>query len=607
MPTNLRRLGVYGENLPVKRTLAVVASDFLIGGVMGRFERKYDRSFLVNNIEEFQEIFGNHVISTYYGWDAVKGFFDNVAGVEAKLYVAAHVGYTGSAIDAVAATRSISDQTNPTLQAQAGYRGDAEYGISGNRTAVQITAATRFTTAAAATVAATGESSAQLDSVIGFRVGDIVEFTATGGTPGTEYHKITAVDESAKTITWSGDFSSSSASLAVDDVVSIPGFTVRTFRKSPSGVVSEVEEDLGRIVCTMEPEVTDFYAPNVHDQNRWVVLTDLSSASTLGDRVISSDGSPVYLTSGADGTAPTTSAHWSRTLTLFDNDPVRMLTNPEATDSTIQTAGETYCAARTDNPMWLYTIAEDQTKAQLQTIGASYQRSDAVYGAIVANWLKVEDPFANSSIAPARQVPNVGHVMGAWVRSIGQNGIHYVPAVKTNPLRGIVGIVGDQFLGDIDRTDIAEYGVNLIQELTGIGTIVRNFFTPSTDVAYQFANGLLMRNFIKVSAVDSLQTSENTPNSINKIRADKMAILQFLYRLWDVGSTGNVPRGETFGQTQDAGGIESQPTQHFEVKADLINNPQSSINAGERNIDVYFTYPAPAGSVKIGVGILLLS
>jgi hypothetical protein len=608
MPTNLRRLGVYGDNLPVKRTRAVVASDFLIGGLMGQFERKYNKGFLVNNIEEFQEIFGDHVTSTFYGWDAVKGFFDNVVGVDAKLYVAAYVGNSGGSIDAVSASRSVDDDgAAATLVVNAGYQDETEYGVSGNRTAVKFTAATRFTTAAAATVAATGVSSAQLDSVIGIKVGDIVTFAATGGTPGTEYHKITAIDESAKTVSWSGDFSASSASLAVDDVVTVAGFTMKTYRKTMSGVETEVETDLGRIICTMEPEVTDFYAPNVHAINRWVKLTDQSSASTLGDRAISSDTDPVYLTSGADGTQPSVAADWDRTLNLFNDFPVRMLTNPETTVAAIHSAGEAYCAGRTDTPIWLTVMAENQTKTQLITAGNGFQVSSELDMVLVANWLKVEDPFATSAIAPARNVPPVGHVMGAWIRSIGQNGVHYIPAVKTNPLRGVVGIVGDQFLDDIDRTDIAENGVNLIQDLDGVGIIIRNFFTPSTDVAYQFANGLLMRNFIKVSAVESLQLSENQPNSINRIKEDKMAVLQFLYRLWDVGSTGNVPTGESFGRTQDETGNESQPDQHFEVKADLINNPQSSINAGERNIDVWFTFPAPAGSIKIGVGILLLS
>lgn len=610
MPTNLRRLGVYGDNLPVKRTRTVVASDFLVGGIMGQFERKYNKSFLVNTIEEFQEIFGNHVTSTFYGWDAVKGFFDNVVGVNAKLFVASYVGNSGGTIDAVSASRTVQDAgVDDALTITAGYQGENEYGVSGNRTAVKITAADRFTTAAAGTVAATGETSAVLDSVIGIRVGDVVRFdTNSGAAP--VYLTITAIDESAKTVSWVGDFEdggSGSETLAVDDVVAVPGFRIQTYRKSASGVESEVETDLGRIICTMQPAVTDFYAPNVHSTNRWIVVTDEGSASVGADTVLADDANPVYLTSGADGTSPSGAASWSNTLALFDDDPVRFLTNPEETDAAVHSAGEVYCKGRNDTPIWLGVLPENQTKSQLQTAGQNLQRSDEVDMVLVANWLKVEDAFATSTVAPARNVPPVGHVMGAWIRSIGRNGIHFIPAVKTNPIFGTLGVVGDQFLNDIDRTDIAEAGVNLIQDLSGIGVVIRNFFTPSTDVAYQFANGVLMRNFIKVSAVDSLQPSENQPNSINRIKEDRMAILQFLYRLWDVGSTGNVPTGETFGQTQNEDGAESVPETHFEVKADLVNNPQTSINAGERNIDVWFTYPAPAGSIKVGVGILLLS
>lgn len=608
MSTNLRRLGVYGENLPVKRTLQIAASDFLIGGIMGRFERAYNKAFEVRNIAEFQEIFGNHVTSSFYGWDVVRGFFENATGVDAKLNVAAYVGNSAGSIDAVVAARDVADDgAADSLRVRPGYLEEPQYGVGGNRIGSKLTAATRFTTLASAQTATTGVSFAELDSVIGIKVGDIVRFDGSGGTPGVEYHVITAVDETLKRVTWTGDFSSGGAILEIGDTVDVPGFTVQAYYKDVNGVETEVDADLGKVVMTMESAVTDFYAPNVWATSRWLVLSDLSSASTLDDRSFTSDSAAVYPIDGADGTAPTVAADWANSLALFDDLPIRMLTNPEATLAAIQSAGETYCAARDDTPIWLYTVAENQTQAQLKVIGSGYQRSNEVDGVIVANWLKVEDPFSTSVVAPPRNVPNVGHVMGLWVRSIAVNGVHVIPAVKTLPLRGVVGIVGSQFLDDFERTDIAESGVNLIQDLTGIGVVLRNFFTPSTDVAYQFANGLLQRNFIKASIVDSLQTSENLPNSINRIKADRMAALQFLYRLWQVGSTGNVPVGETFGRTQDDEGNESQPEEHFEVQADLVNNPQASINAGERSIDIWFTYPAPAGSIRIGVGILLLS
>jgi hypothetical protein len=606
--TSLRRLGVYGDNLPVKRETTVTASDFLIGGIMGRFERKFNASFKVGNMEDFQAIFGKHVISTYYGYDAVQGFFDNVVGVDATLYVASYLGNVDGTIDAVSASRTVSDSGgNESLEITDGYETEVGYGISGNRTSVQLTAATRFSTAAAAAVPATGQEYAELDSVVGIYEGDIITFSCSGGTASTIYKKVTEIDESNKYVYWDGDLSDDSTTLAEDDTVSVEGFTIQVYRKSISGVETEVETDLGRVVCTMESEVTDYYAPNVHDSNKWIVVEDLSSESELGERAFSDDSLPVYMTGGDDGTAPSGSSSWDNTLSLFDDDPVRILTNPETTLKAVHSAGETYCKSRQDTPIWLAVISEDQTKSQIITWGNNYQRSDEVNMVVVANWLEIEDPFANSSLAPNREVPNVGHVMGCWVRSIGTNGIHYVPAVKTMPLYGVKDIVGEQFLDDYDRTDIAEAGVNLIQDLTGIGIVIRNFFTPSTDVAYQFANGPMMRNYIKVSAVDSLQSSENTPNSLKNVKEDKMACLQFLYKLWNNGSNGSVPTGETFGQSEDSDGVETTPEDHFDVKADLINNPQSDLNVGERNVDIWFTYPTPAGSIKIGVGIWLRS
>jgi len=604
---NLRRLGVYGDNLPTIKSKTVEPSDFLIGGIVGKFERKYDESITVNNPTEFQQIFGNHIDSSFYGGDAVKGFFDNVVGVDAKLVVSSHVGFDGSVIDAVTAFANLVDGTPATvLKLEDAYQETIGYGVSGNRTGYTVENTPRFETEASATALATAYT-CTLDSVIGIKVGDIVKFELTGGAPANAYHKITEVNESAKSITWTDSQLHATSTLAVDDDISVLGFKLKIWRKSTTGIVTEVDEELGKIICTTEPEVSDYYVENVFASSSWVKVTRVSTTPATLDLTMPVDVATVtYLASGSDGTAPTTASHWSRALANLDDDPVRFIINPETTVEAVQKAIETYCKARTDNPKVLFNIPTNQTKAQLITIGHSYQRSDDVLGVIVANWLKVTDPFANSDIAPDREIPNVGHVMGAWIRSIGLNGIHFVPAIKTNSLFGVNGIVGDTFKLDTDRTDIAEAGVNVIQSLTGYGIIIRNFFTPSITTEFMFANGILMREYIKNSAVDSLQDSENTPNSIGRIQSDRDAILSFLHNLWERGSTGSVPAGETFGQSfNESDGSSTKPNDHFQVIADITNNPQDKINLGERNVNVYFTYPTPAGSIKIGVGFIL--
>jgi len=599
---NLRRLGVYGDNLPTRKARTVEPSNFLIGGIIGKFERKYTKAFQVNNVSDFQKIFGVQTFDpSTYGWDAVQGFFQNVVGVNAQLYVKSHVGYTGSAIDGVSANATVQNSAPENcIKLESAYLDNLDYSISGNRTGYTITNGARFTTALSGSMTAT-DTSAVLDSVIGIKVGDYVKFDVATDF----YRKVLTVDQNTNTITWSG----ASGSLgAQGDAVTVLGFQIKTYRKSLNGSVQEVDTELGKIWCTIASEVTDFFVDNVFQNSSWLKVTTQTLATTP-DKIMPATVSTVtYLSSGADGTAPTTSAHWLADLTAFDNLPVRMIANPETTDSTIQKAIETYCKLRSDNPKVIFNIVSDRTKAQLITIGQSFQRSDDVLGVIVADWLKVTDPYATSQIAPDRVIPNVGHVMGVWIRTIGLKGVHYIPQ-KDTPIFGINGIQNESLgnVGDVDRTDLANAGINIIQNIIGSGIVIRNLFTPSVSLEFQFANAILMREYIKVSVVDSLQVSENQPNSFQKILADKMAIISFMYNLWFRGSTGNVPEGETFAQSENEDGTQDTFDDHVIIQADAINNPQSSISAGNRNYDIWMTVPSPAGSIKIGAGLILLS
>jgi hypothetical protein len=193
--------------------------------------------------------------------------------------------------------------------------------------------------------------------------------------------------------------------------------------------------------------------------------------------------------------------------------------------------------------------------------------------------------------------------MGQWIHSIGMYGIHCIPARKIILLLGASEVAGYTAISDFDRTDLADAGVNVIQ-LSGRGLITRNFFTPSTAPEFKFANAVIMRNYVKLSVVDSLQESENQPNVIARVREDRMATFQFMHKLWLRGSTGNVPEGETFGQYEKDDGSTSTEDDAYEIIADASNNSVAQLQAGERNIDLYFMFPSPAGSIKIGVGLM---
>ena len=611
----LRRQGVYGEDAATKKSKNVQPADFLIGGLIGFFERKYTKTFRVRNDIQLKEIFGANIISTYYGWDGAQGFFDCSVGAEASLFVKAHVGNSAGVIDAVVATADLDDQAGPavsTLQLDAAYQEVLEYGISGKRTGYTITNGTRFATETAA-ANLLSDTFIDCDSVAGIKVGDIISCVATGGGGATVEKKVTGIDQAAGRVSFSGAFDGA-ANMEIGDTVDVLGFQLKTWRKSTTGIVDEVNTELGKIWCTMEPEVGDFYVQNVFSTSTWMKATDLASASLLGESFPADVTTVAYLLLGADGTAPTVVADWNDDLVAFANDPIRMICNVETTATDIQKAIETKMRARSDKPKVLYNIAELRSKAQLITIGNNFQRSDDVLGVIVSNWLEKTDPFVESTLAPKRHIPSCGHVMGAWMRSIKFHGAHWIPAVATLPLLGITGIAGStpgdttyQYLDDLDRTDLANAGINVIQFVKGSGIVIKSFFTPSTSTEFRYGNGILMREYIKISIVDSLANTENEPNTFARIESSRVAAVNFMNSLWRVGSNGEAPEGEFFGQTIDpTTGESSVRSDHFQVQADIINNPQASIDNGERNIDIWFTFPSPAGSIRIKVGMMLL-
>lgn len=607
----LKTLGVHASTAPVKRSTEIRAAEFGIAGLIGRNNRAFAEAYRARSYNEAIKSLQD-ADSAYYLQDAIKSFFDNLRGTEAEIWIKTNVGNDGTTIDAVVASDSPVDgsavatlkiEAADFLYTKSGYKKLVAYGTAGNRIGYQIDNGDRFTTAAAAANTA-ASTSAVIDSTIDVKVGDIVKMVATGGGGATVYQKITDVDESTGTISWSGVFHAT-ANLEVDDAVTVIGFKIKTYLKSDNGVVTEVDTETGKRWCTMESEVADYYVENVFAQSPYIKVTDLASASVLEASFPVDVATTTFLTSGVNGTAPTTSAMWADDLTAFDNIDIRALANVETSDATIQKAGEAYCGLREAKPIWFYLLPENQTKAQLTVLGQGYQRSDEVSGVIIANWYGVQDPFTTSATAPNRNIPNCGGEIAKMIRSIAQLGIHYIYANEQVITYGVNEVVGDTFQDDDDRTDLAEAGVNVIQNVPGVGIYTRNAFTPSTDTAYKFLNALLMKSFFQATFVDSLRTSENTPNSLNRIASDRDKMLNFMYTMWRKGSNNVTPEGEFYGQYQKDDGSISVPEEHFSVQSDATVNPLSELQDGNRFHLVYFTYPAPTGRIEISVGIQL--
>lgn len=613
----LRRQGVWPQNLPTKKAKAVTPADFAIAGLIGLFDRHFKQVFVAQGPQDVSDVVGDQGVSAYFGWDAVNGFFANTKGQSAKLYFLSHVNTIG----AVQASQTINNSDGspaPKLTFSDGYNalgqngvisGVAGYGASGNRTGITIVNGFR----AATKVGQTGNANDAFfysDSPGAFRVGDTIQLNTSGGGAQVIYMKVTAIDFGTSKVSISGTIGAGKTAT-LGDVVNILGIQIHTWRKKTDGSVTEVDKQLSALWCTMDPQVLDFYVGNVFSQSKFLVLQVLATTPTSPEKDFPANiSAPQYPSNGADGTQNATLAtEYAGDLLLFNSAPVRFMANCETTDSATQKAGEAYCNGRLDSPIWIPNLPEAQSKAQLLAIGAQWQRANEVDAVLWDKWMLVTDPFAKTSNAPPRHVPSVGHMMGYWIQIIGTKGTHWAAAQQDTPIMGAIDVsvpsTGDPTLDDQDRTDLLNAGVNVIQNRLGIGIVPRNSNTPSTTLEFMFGNAILQRNFVKNSCVESLQGSENTPNALNRIREDKMAVTAFYLRLWRGGSTGNSPEGEALGQQQNADGSSTKATDHFEVKVDIINNPQDQINLGNRNVDSWFTYVAPSGSIRIGVGFML--
>jgi len=447
-------------------------------------------------------------------------------------------------------------------------------------------------------------------SVADIEVGDAVTISWSGGSASSGGYLVASVNGPANTFTVSGSGLAAGNYVVAADAIVVPGFQLHTWRIDSKGVVQEVDTDLGSQWCTYYSGVSH-YVGTVFARSNYLVVSVVADAPTNPVQAQPAAIATVtYLAGGADGTTANTAASWAATLALFDNLPVRFLANCETSAAVVQVAGETYCYNRWDSPAWLYLFSANQSLAQLQVTGQGYQRGGKVSGiAGTSTWGYKSDPYNPSPVAPYRAVPSVGAVMGLAVRVINKYGIHYTYGLANEPIVGWQDVYGYQALADTDRTTLARAGVNTIQNLSGSGIVLRNSLTPSTTVDYLFSNALMMTNYIKVSCQGSLQATENYPLTYAKLQADRSAIDTFMRLLWSRGSNGNVPEGETFGQTitQTANGAQSASTyeQSVSVEANLANNPQSSLSAGSEQVWVYFMRPAPAQSIRIGVGIQL--
>lgn len=592
----MRRRGVYGYNLPPRASAVITPADFSIYGAIGRFQRGLTSIVQIQNATDLATKCGGYVAG-YYGRYVLDRLLTNLRGSSALGYVKMFV-----ASDAVQASATINDQAGspaPTLTIKAAYQTIVDKSADGNNTGYTITNGARATTTIGAN-ALISVNTLTLASVAQVVVGDVLAILSTAV---THYAKVTAINEALKTVT----VSTTTRAVTAGDPVSLMGFQIACYRRTLTGAYSLQNLAENKIWLSMESENTQYYVNNAFANHPYLQLADQASAATPYDKRYPANVSTVtFLTGGSDGTSPSSTSDWD-VYSGFDALPVRFLFNTDTTLSGVNLAGEAYSSGRLDTPQWIYNIPSGQSLSQLLTIGGLYQRSSQVSGVIASSWRNVSDPIGQGS-DPVKLIPTNGALVGAWIwTALTSLGIHQAPAGDDVSLLGFVDTpdaTEDDFTED-QRTTILAAGINLIQNLPGVGLSLRSFRTPSTGQGYTWATWNLMQNFVKVSATESLHSSESRPNRLQSLQEKGRAISDFGRKLF----TGSFPFGidpaGAFGTFTRSDGKPSQFEDVFTVQVDQFNNPQSSINAGEGNVSVYMYPPPLLESLGIGVGFTI--
>lgn len=592
----MRVRGVFGYNLPPRASTVVTPADFAVYGVIGRFARGLVDIVDINNATDLATKCGGYK-SGYYGRYVLDRLLTNLRGASAKGYVRMYV-----ASDAVQASSTLNDTAGspaPTLKIAAAYQTIIDKSADGNDTGYTLTNGARATTTVNAN-ASLSATSLVLASVASVRVGDRLSIVSSG--PVTHYAKVSAINENTKTVT----ISALTNAVVVGDVVSMTGFQIVCYRRTSTGASAKVDIPENKIWLSLESENTEFYVNNAFANHPYLQLEDLLSGASLQQSWPANVSTVTFLTSGSSGTSPSTASDWNL-YSQFDNKPVRFLFNTDTTLSGVNIDGEAYCSGRQDTPIWMYNIPTNQSKSQLLTIGGLYQRSNQVQGVIPSSWRNVNDPIGQGA-NPVIKIPTHGAIVGAWIwTALTSYGIHQAPAGDDVPLLGFVDTpdaTEDDFTED-ERTDILEAGINLVQFITGVGLSMRSFRTPSTNGAFRWGTWLLMQNFVKVSAVESLHSSESRPNRLQSLQEKGRAISDFGRKLYNGSFPFGIDPAGAFGTFIRSDGRPSQFEDVFTVQVDQFNNPQSSINAGEGNVFIYMYPPPLLESLAIGVGFTI--
>jgi len=195
---------------------------------------------------------------------------------------------------------------------------------------------------------------------------------------------------------------------------------------------------------------------------------------------------------------------------------------------------------------------------------------DSKFATLYYPWIEVGNPLDDGK---PLLVPPSGHMAGVWCRTDSTRGVHKAPANEV-----VLGVNGLAFqVMHAEQGALNLNGVNCIRAFPGRGIRVWGARTLSSDPEWRYINVRRLFNFISESIMAGTQWSVFEPNDEKLWIQLRIAVSNFLTRVWNDGAL--------FGAT---------PSQAFYVKCDSETNPPEEIEAGKVTCEIGIAPVKPA-------------
>ena len=392
------------------------------------------------------------------------------------------------------------------------------------------------------------------------------------GSPATTL-TVTAVNPG----TW-GNGASGGISISIQDSPGATGYFDMIVYYGGVSASNKVESFPNLSMTASDPR----YAVSViNSQSSYITVADGGSTATGAARnpsvVAAASGA---LASGADGTA-VAAADIAGGVNAFDTVTSALVLNaPGVTDATSVNLLIAYAASRGD--VFVVIDPINDTVANQLALAATYNSSS--YAASYYPPITINDP---TNTTPGTIIANTnpgGAVVGKFVSTDKSRGVWKAPAGLSVRLAGAVS-VPTLTNANLDAMNSAAAPVNAIRFIPGSGIVVMGARTLQPGYASMYIPVRRSLIYLEKALVDLTNFAVFEPNDTVLYRRITAILTSFLTKFWSEGGL----RG-------------SSPEQAFFVLCDSTNNPLSTVEAGQVNIQVGVSLQRPAEFVVINIG-----